>query len=73
MKLQNMPARHLMLRGIACAVIGAAILIAPPYMRSEELRTAVRGSAMVGWLAIAVGIALVGYGAYRSRSTSGRR
>ncbi|MFE8646763.1 hypothetical protein ACFX58_16930 [Sphingomonas sp. NCPPB 2930] len=73
MKLQNMPARHLLLRGIACAAIGVAILVAPPYMRSDGLRAAVQGSAMVGWLAIAVGIALVGYGAYKSRTTPTKR
>lgn len=73
MKLQNMPARHLLLRGIACAAIGAAILVAPPYIRSEELRAAVQGSAMVGWLAIAVGIALVGYGAYKGRAAPAKR
>ena len=62
-----------MLRGLACAAIGAAILVAPPYMRSDELRAAVQGSALVGWLAIAVGIALVGYGAYKARTAPPKR
>ncbi|MCS4510855.1 hypothetical protein [Xylophilus ampelinus] len=68
-----MPARHLLLRGVACAAIGAAILVAPPYMRSEELRAAVEGSAMVGWLAIAIGIVLAGCGAYKSRTSIRKR
>lgn len=50
---------NFLFRGIACIVIGAAVLLAPRFLGSPGLRETIGGSALVGWFAIVLGIALV--------------
>ncbi len=42
-----------------CAVIGAAVLIAPRFLQSPMWRDMVGGAYLVGWFALVLGIALV--------------
>jgi len=46
-------------RGIACIVIGVAVLIAPMILQSQAYRDMVGGAYQVGWFAIVLGTALV--------------
>lgn len=46
-------------RGIACIVIGAAVLLAPMFIQSPGTREMIRGAYLVGWFAIVLGAALV--------------
>lgn len=51
--------QNFLYRGIACIVIGAAVLIAPNFLSSPGLRETIGGSSLVGWFAIVLGAALV--------------
>lgn len=46
-------------RGIACIVIGVAVLLAPMVLQSPGMRATVSGAYLVGWFAIVLGAALV--------------
>ena len=46
-------------RGILCILIGAAVLIAPYFLQSPHWHDMVEGARVVGWFALALGIALV--------------
>ncbi|XAH25564.1 hypothetical protein AAFF27_10355 [Xylophilus sp. GW821-FHT01B05] len=59
MKLSSMPPQQLMLRGLACALIGVAVLLAPHLLSSPSLRAAVADSYWVGWIALALGAGLL--------------
>jgi uncharacterized membrane protein HdeD (DUF308 family) len=54
----SMP-RHLLPRGIACIVIGLAVLLSPNFIAAPNLRAAVAGAGVVGWFGIVLGVALV--------------
>ncbi len=51
--------RNMLWRGVGCVAIGAAVLISPPFIPSPDLRAMVAGSAVAGWFAMALGVALV--------------
>jgi len=55
----------LLQRGIMCALIGLAVLIAPSFMAPTGMREAVAGSSLVGWFALVLGIAFLGLYARR--------
>lgn len=46
-------------RGIACIVIGLAVLLAPMILQSPSYRNMIGGAYQVGWFAIVLGAALV--------------
>lgn len=46
-------------RGIACIVIGLAVLLAPRILQSPSYRDMIGGAYQVGWFAIVLGMALV--------------
>jgi len=46
-------------RGIACIVIGAAVLLAPHFFGQTGIGQAAGGATVVGWFAIALGAGLV--------------
>jgi hypothetical protein len=50
----------MLLRGIACIVIGAAVLLAPMFIQAPGTREMIRGAYLVGWFSIVLGAALVG-------------
>lgn len=45
-------------RGLLCILIGAAVLIAPNFLQSSAWRETIAGAYVVGWFALALGIAL---------------
>jgi len=50
---------NFLFRGIACIVIGAAVLLAPHFLGTTGFAEAVGGSGLVGWFAIVLGAVLV--------------
>jgi len=44
-------------RGVLCAGIGLAVLLAPTFMASSPLRDTVAQSSIVGWFALVLGLA----------------
>ncbi|WP_225784779.1 hypothetical protein [Xenophilus sp. Marseille-Q4582] len=51
---------QMLLRGMACALIGVAVLLGPHVMRSPGWREMVAGAQTVGWFALVLGVALMG-------------
>ena len=52
-------------RGILCLVIGAAVLLAPRFLQGTRWFEMVAGAYLVGWFALALGVALVGVGLFQ--------
>lgn len=50
---------QMLLRGAMCAVIGAAVLLAPYVLRSPAWRDMVAGAHIVGWFALALGVVMM--------------
>lgn len=50
---------QMLLRGIACIVIGAVVLLAPHFLQSAGYREMIGGARLVGWFALVLGIAMV--------------
>lgn len=46
-------------KGVTCALIGLVILLAPYIARSDSVREMMGQAALVGWFALALGIAFV--------------
>ncbi len=61
-------------RGFACIAIGAAVLLAPLFLKTPAYRDMVGGAWLVGWFAIVLGVALVVVALVRrARQGRGRR
>ena len=58
-----MPARppanthDLLFKGVLCAAIGLAVLLAPMFMAPSPMRDTIAQSAIVGWFALVLGVA----------------
>lgn len=52
-------------RGLLCILIGAAVLLSPPFLPSPGWRETVAGAYVAGWFALVLGIALVGVALWR--------
>ncbi|MES2184334.1 MAG: hypothetical protein V4505_07300 [Pseudomonadota bacterium] len=65
--------RNMLLRGVGCVAIGAAVLVAPGFIPAPDLRAMVAGSAYVGWFAMALGVGMVAWHFYQRKAGSGRR
>lgn len=50
---------QMLLRGVACTVIGVAVLLGPYVLRSPAWRDMVAGAQTVGWFALVLGVAMV--------------
>ena len=59
-------------RGLLCIFIGAVVLIAPHFLQSSFWRNTVGGAYVVGWFALALGIALVAVDLTRRAKSKGR-
>jgi uncharacterized membrane protein HdeD (DUF308 family) len=49
----------LLQKGILITIIGLAVLLAPYFVRSPELKSIVANSALVGWFSLVLGLALL--------------
>lgn len=64
--------KEVLFKGVTCALIGLVILLAPYVARSGSVRELMTQAALVGWFALALGIAFgVQYGLRRAKA--GRR
>ncbi|BEP60826.1 hypothetical protein GmRootV213_13800 [Variovorax sp. V213] len=52
-------------RGILCLAIGAAVLLAPRFLQGTRWFDMVAGAYVVGWFALALGVALVAVGLFQ--------
>ena len=52
-------------RGILCLAIGAAVLLAPRFLQGTRWFDMVAGAYVVGWFALALGVALVAVGLFK--------
>jgi hypothetical protein len=59
-------------RGILCILIGAAVLLAPHFLQSPSWREIIGGAYLVGWFALALGVALVVVDLVQRAKTTGR-
>ncbi|MBS0291894.1 MAG: hypothetical protein JSS01_05170 [Proteobacteria bacterium] len=50
---------EMLFKGLVCALIGAAILLAPYVARSPSVQELMRQAALVGWFSLVLGAALV--------------
>ncbi|MDA7417399.1 hypothetical protein PGB34_13600 [Xenophilus arseniciresistens] len=50
---------QMLLRGMACALIGVAVLLGPYVMRSAGWREMLASAQTVGWFALVLGVALM--------------
>ena len=62
---KDMKNDQMLLRGIACALIGVAVLLGPQVLRSPAWREMVAGAHTVGWFALALGVALIAVALFR--------
>ncbi len=62
----------LLLKGILCVVIGAAVLLAPHFLASSGMRDTLAQAQAVGWFATVLGCAFVGL-FVRRRAAAKRR
>ncbi|MCZ2495483.1 hypothetical protein GN316_01820 [Xylophilus sp. Kf1] len=58
---------NFLFRGIACVLIGCAVLLAPSFIGSPGLRETIGGSSLVGWFAIVLGAGLMALHLFRKR------
>lgn len=52
-------------RGILCLAIGAAVLLGPRFLQGTRWFDMVAGANVVGWFALALGVALVAVGLFK--------
>ncbi|KQU88760.1 hypothetical protein ASC78_23980 [Variovorax sp. Root318D1] len=52
-------------RGILCLAIGAAVLLGPRFLQGTRWFDMVAGAYVVGWFALALGVALVAVGLFK--------
>ena len=52
-------------RGILCLAIGAAVLLAPRFLQGTRWFDMVAGAYLVGWFALALGLALVAVSVFK--------
>ena len=71
MSAPTTPSRKLdndvLFKGVICALIGAIILLAPYFSRSPDVQDLMRQAYIVGWFALALGIAFLVQFAVRLR------
>lgn len=52
-------------RGILCLAIGAAVLLGPRFLQGTRWFDMMAGAYVVGWFALALGVALVAVGLFQ--------
>ena len=68
-KINTKANNELAIKGILCLMIGLGVVVSPYFIKSPDMQSIVAQSAVVGWFALALGLALLGVYA-RRRITS---
>ena len=58
------------MKGILCILIGLGVVVSPYFIKSPGMQSIVAQSAVVGWFALALGLALLGV--YARRRITGK-
>ena len=61
----NKANNELAIKGILCLMIGLGVVVSPYFIKSPDMQSIVAQSAVVGWFALALGLALLGVYARR--------
>ena len=61
---------ELAMKGILCIMIGLGVVVSPYFIKSPGMQSIVAQSAVVGWFALALGLALLGV--YARRRITGK-
>ena len=64
-KINTKANNELAIKGILCIMIGLGVVVSPYFITSPGMQNIVAQSAVVGWFALALGLAFVGL--YASR------
>ena len=64
-KLNAKANNELAIKGILCIMIGLGVVVSPYFIKSPGMQGIVAQSAVVGWFALALGLAFVGLYARR--------
>ena len=57
--------KDLLIKGLFLCFLGLAVLVSPAFIHAPGFAAAVGGSSVVGWFALALGIAFIGQWALR--------
>jgi hypothetical protein len=63
---------ELLFKGILCALIGLAVLVAPFFITSPDVRGIVAKASLVGWIALLLGCGFIGVYARRRLAAATR-
>lgn len=63
---------ELLLKGVLCSLIGLGVLLSPTFITSPGMQGIVAKSSLVGWFALALGVAFIGLYAKRRLAASPR-
>jgi VIT1/CCC1 family predicted Fe2+/Mn2+ transporter len=61
----NKASNELLIKGALCALIGVAVLVSPHLIVSPGVQGVVAKAALVGWFALALGVAFIGVAGWR--------
>ena len=61
----NKANNELAIKGILCIMIGLGVVVSPYFIKTPDMQSIVAQSAVVGWFALALGLALLGVYARR--------
>jgi hypothetical protein len=64
-KINTKANNELAIKGILCILIGLGVVVSPYFISSPGMQGIVAQSAVVGWFALALGLAFVGLWARR--------
>ena len=64
-KINTKANNELAIKGILCIMIGLGVVVSPYFITSPGMQSIVAQSAVVGWFALALGLAFVGLYARR--------
>ena len=69
-KVNTKANNELAMKGILCIMIGLGVVVSPYFIKSPGMQSIVAQSAVVGWFALALGLALLGV--YARRRITGK-
>ena len=64
-KINTKANNELAIKGILCLMIGLGVVVSPYFIKTPDMQSIVAQSAVVGWFALALGLALLGVHARR--------
>ena len=69
-KTNTKASNELAIKGILCIMIGLGVVVSPYFIKTPDMQSIVAQTAVVGWFALALGLALLGV--YARRRMAGK-